>query len=67
MQEFVIDCDRCTARGLGCQDCVVSCLLGDDRSVLPLEPIERDALGALAQAGLVPPLRMDLGNRLKVV
>lgn len=51
-----IDCDRCEMRGLACSDCVVSVLLG------PIEPEldgeERAAIGVLAEAGLVPPLRL---------
>ena len=51
-----IDCDRCEMRGLACSDCVVSVLLGPIHSELGGE--ERQALGVLAEAGLVPPLRL---------
>ncbi|WP_146605368.1 hypothetical protein [Jiangella anatolica] len=51
-----IDCDRCEMRGLACSDCVVSVLLGPIDSELGGE--EREALGVLAEAGLVPPLRL---------
>lgn len=51
-----IDCDRCEMRGLACSDCVVSVLLGPIDSELGGE--ERQALGVLAEAGLVPPLRL---------
>ncbi len=66
MSQVVIDCDRCELRGKGCNDCVMSFLLDSPR-VLPLEEIEQRALGVLAEVGLVPPLRMELGNALKVV
>ncbi len=51
-----IDCDRCEMRGLACTDCVVSVLLGPLDTELGGE--ERDAIGVLADAGLVPPLRL---------
>ncbi|TDE13433.1 hypothetical protein [Jiangella asiatica] len=51
-----IDCDRCEMRGLACTDCVVSVLLGPLDTELGGE--ERDAIGVLAEAGLVPPLRL---------
>lgn len=51
-----IDCDRCEMRGLACSDCVVSVLLGPIDNELGGE--ERQALGVLAEAGLVPPLRL---------
>jgi hypothetical protein len=94
----LIDCDTCTVRGPGCDDCVVSVLLGappgwrdsepivvpltrrprtgDDvpgvvaaadmsltgsdeelRPVVELDDVERRAVRALAEFGLVPPLR----------
>lgn len=51
-----IDCDCCQMRGLACADCVVSVLLGPVDTDLGGE--EQQALGVLAEAGLVPPLRM---------
>lgn len=51
-----IDCDRCEMRGLACTDCVVSVLLGPIDTELGGE--EREAIGVLADAGLVPPLRL---------
>jgi hypothetical protein len=84
----LIDCDTCTVRGQGCDDCVVTVLLGappgwQDHSptVVPLTPrtsvvtqrpdappaaapavvelddVEHEAVRALADFGLVPPLR----------
>jgi hypothetical protein len=50
-----IDCDDCAVRGPGCQDCVVSVLLGVPENLL-LD--ERRALEALAEVGLAPRLRL---------
>lgn len=52
-----VDCGTCSVRGRACGDCVVSLLLGPPPE-LSLEPDERDALDALAHAGLMPPLRL---------
>ena len=57
-EPLVIDCDRCTMRGIGCGDCVVTVLLGGPPYGVELDEAERSAIDALAQAGLVPPLRM---------
>jgi hypothetical protein len=57
-EPVVIDCDRCTMRGIGCGDCVVTVLLGGPPYGVELDEAERSAIDALAQAGLVPPLRM---------
>lgn len=54
----VIDCDRCSLRGIGCGDCVVTVLLGGPPYGVELDDAERDALEVLSGAGLVPPLRM---------
>jgi hypothetical protein len=51
----VIDCDDCAARGPGCDDCVVSVLLGVPETLLQ---DERAALEVLADAGLAPRLRL---------
>ena len=50
-----IDCDDCAVRGPGCQDCVVSVLLGIPES---LHLDERRALEVLADVGLAPRLRL---------
>ena len=52
-----IDCDSCLVRGLACHDCVVTVLLGPPPE-LSFDQEERQALGVLAESGLVPPLRM---------
>ncbi|GAA2552623.1 hypothetical protein [Mycolicibacterium diernhoferi] len=51
----VIDCDDCAVRGPGCQDCVVSVLLGVPQTLLD---DERQALEVLAEVGLAPRLRL---------
>ncbi len=55
---LVIDCDRCAVRGLGCGDCVVTVLLGGPPYGVELDDEEHRAIEVLADAGLVPPLRM---------
>jgi len=50
-----IDCDDCAVRGPGCQDCVVSVLLGVPET---LHIDERRALEVLAEVGLAPRLRL---------
>jgi hypothetical protein len=52
---MIIDCGSCTVRGLACDDCVVTSLLGPAEG---LGSAERAALAVLADGGLVPPLRM---------
>jgi hypothetical protein len=61
-----IDCDRCGMRGAGCQDCVITMLQPRNVPDVPaadpgyLTEAEVKALGVLAAAGLVPPLRLSL-------
>jgi hypothetical protein len=55
-----IDCRRCDTRGDACQDCVVTVLASRD-SARHLGPEELRALRVLADAGMVPPLRMNAG------
>lgn len=50
-----IDCDDCAGRGPGCQDCVVSVLLGVPDNLLV---DEQRALEVLAEVGLAPRLRL---------
>lgn len=54
---MIIDCDKCAIRGVGCSDCVVSVLLNAPGTVELTDP-ELKAIGALADAGLVPKLRL---------
>ena len=61
-----IDCERCEMRGAGCQDCVITMLQPGNAAgfsaVAPgyLTEAEAQALGVLAAAGLVSPLRLSL-------
>jgi len=61
-----IDCERCEMRGAGCQDCVITMLQPRNAAgfsaVAPghLTEAEVKALGVLAAAGLVSPLRLTL-------
>lgn len=64
---IVIDCDRCTMRGIGCGDCVVTVLLGGPPFGVALDDEEQRAIDVLAQAGLVPPLRMVEPHESRVV
>ena len=52
-----IDCDECLMRDVSCSDCVVSLLLGPPETLV-LDADEARALSALADGGLVPPLRL---------
>lgn len=54
-QTLTIDCDDCAVRGPGCQDCVVSVLLGVPET---LHVDEQRALEVLAEVGLAPRLRL---------
>lgn len=54
---MIIDCDRCEVRGDACSDCVISVLLGAPPEVR-WDRAERQAVDALAEAGMVPQLRL---------
>jgi len=62
MDVLEVDCDSCVARCVACGDCVISVLLGAPGQV-ELDAAERLALSALADQGLVPPLRLIPGAR----
>jgi hypothetical protein len=53
----IIDCDTCVIRGVGCEDCVISVLL-DAPPVVEFEEPELRAIDTLADAGLIPRLRL---------
>jgi len=67
---LLIDCDSCLVRGPACSDCVVTFLLGgppdpvelhrphSGAGSVELSAVERGALDALADSGMVPPLRL---------
>ncbi|ONH28402.1 hypothetical protein [Pseudofrankia asymbiotica] len=54
---MLIDCDSCVARGDACKDCVLSVLLAPP-PVVEWDEDERRALALLADAGLLPRLRL---------
>ena len=53
-----VDCSSCAARGPACSDCVISVLLGAPVEGIDLDTEEQAALSALAESGMVPPLRL---------
>ena len=63
-----IDCGRCEMRATGCQDCVITALEPRHAAGFSaqhpayLGEAEVKALGVLAAAGLVPPLRYSLAG-----
>ena len=57
---MIIDCDSCAVRGLECGDCVVTVLLRG--SADDLDNRERAAIAVLAEAGMLPPLRLVAGD-----
>ena len=58
---MTIDCGRCEMGGIGCHDCAVAVI--ESRTVTGyLEQPELRALRVLADAGLVPPLRLTLAG-----
>ncbi len=61
MDVLHVDCETCVARGPACGDCVISVLLGSPPQGVDLDHDERAALSALAEQGLVPPLRLVAG------
>jgi len=62
MSVLHVDCNSCRARGPACEDCVITVLLGAPGDV-NLDSDERAALAALADSGLVPPLRLIPGAK----
>ena len=58
-----IDCDSCAARGPACGDCVVTVLLGAPPEGVELDEAEQRAIEALAESGLIPPLRLVAADR----
>jgi hypothetical protein len=55
---MLIDCENCAVRGLACGGCVVSVMLGAPPEGVELDEAERAALRILADAGVVPHLRL---------
>jgi hypothetical protein len=55
---MVIDCENCAVRGPACGGCVVSVMLGAPPEGVELDDAEMRALDVLANAGVVPHLRL---------
>jgi hypothetical protein len=54
-----IDCDECAMQHTAtCNDCVVTFLLRDSEGPVEIDTTEATALSAMADAGLVPRLRL---------
>lgn len=60
VRAVIIDCGSCAMASIACDDCVVTALLGPvDVGGLTIVPdAHARALNALAEAGMVPPLRL---------
>ena len=59
---MLIDCDQCAMKETSaCDDCVVTCLLGD--GPIDMSDSQETALGNLADQGLVPRLRLIPAER----
>jgi hypothetical protein len=58
---MLIECDRCVVRGAACSDCVVTALVRPPGPDGELGEAECRALRVLADARLVPPLRLRPG------
>jgi hypothetical protein len=55
---MLVDCESCVVRGAACGGCVVSVVLGAPPAGVELDDDERRALSVLADAGMVPRLRL---------
>jgi hypothetical protein len=55
---MLIDCETCTGQGVHCHDCVITVLLNAPPQRVELDSDEQIAFVHLADAGLLPPLRL---------
>jgi hypothetical protein len=55
---MLIECDLCVMRDIACSDCVVTVLLSAPEQGGGLGEAERRALKVLADARMIPPLRL---------
>jgi hypothetical protein len=56
---MLIDCNQCIRQHTGaCRDCVVTHLLADLVGPMEVDEEQAEALGVLAECGLVPELRL---------
>lgn len=59
---MLIDCEQCAMRDTSaCDDCVVTCLLGD--GPVEMSDTQMEAIEMLADNGLVPKLRLVPAER----
>jgi hypothetical protein len=63
---MLIDCDSCVVKGAACGGCVVSVMLGAPPAGVELDEAERRALEVLADAGVVPHLRLVTPDSLAI-
>lgn len=58
-ESLIVDCGQCVVRSAAaCQDCFVTVLLGAPPEEQAFDADEVSAISALAEAGMVPPLRL---------
>jgi hypothetical protein len=62
---MLIDCDTCSVRGPACRDCVVTVILNNPPQPVEWDDEEQAAISSLAEAGLLPPLRLVPVKRSK--
>lgn len=62
MDVLHIDCAGCQVKGSACTNCVISVLLGPMPEELQLDSAEQAALATMADSGLLPPLRLVVGQ-----
>ncbi|WP_134322994.1 hypothetical protein [Cumulibacter soli] len=55
---MIIDCDTCQAKPEACGDCIMTVLVEADPMGTDIDDASANALMALADGGLVPPLRL---------
>jgi hypothetical protein len=55
---MLIDCDTCVVAGDACAECVITVLLGRPEEPVDLDADEQRAIDVLADAGLVPRIRL---------
>ena len=57
---MLIECDQCVMRDIACSDCVVTVLLSTPEPGGGLGEAECRALKVLADARMIPPLRLRM-------
>lgn len=62
MDALHVDCANCRARGPACSGCVITALLGPIEAAVELGTDEVVALAALADGGLIAPLKLIRGT-----